>query len=197
MTAEAAHGFCEPAGERHRVECAGTPVQQCCGYFLSAGGVLARLAGEQLDRRAPTFPLFFATAQIGFATGVVRHVQRTFAAQLAIDVVFVDQAEHQRRRGTEHLIQLTADVLAEPGFDLVRWNPQPGIDQPDIAPRASVPRAMGLKHGDPLALLQHMNRCRQPGDARANHAHIDRQFALERLGLRPLRCQLFPQTFFA
>ena len=57
--------------------------------------------------------------------------------------------------------------------------------------------AVGLKHGDPFALLQQMNRCRQPGDARANHAHIDRQFALERLGLRPLWRQLFPQTFFA
>ena len=160
------HRFGQPAGVSHRVERAGATIEQCGGDFLGAGGLLAGLAGQQLDRRATTFPLFFATAQIGLATGVMRHVQRAFAAQLAIDVVLVHQAEHQRRRGPEHAIELTADRFAETGFDLVRWNPHPGVDQPDVAPGTAVTGAMGLQHADAFALFQQMHRRRQPGETR-------------------------------
>ncbi|MNV44066.1 hypothetical protein D3C71_1358100 [compost metagenome] len=95
LAAEADGRFGQPRGVGHRVECAGTPVEQRSGDFPGARGLFASLPGEQFHRRTTAFPLFFTTAQVRFATGVVRHVQRAFAAQLAIDVVFVDQAEHQ------------------------------------------------------------------------------------------------------
>lgn len=134
----------------------------------------AGLTSEQFHRRAATFPLFFTTAQVGFATGVVRHVQRAFAAQLAIDVVFIHKAEHQGWCRTEHAVELAADFAAKSGFDLVRWNPHPGVDQPDVAPRATVTGAMGLEHTNTLALFQQMHRCRQTGKPGADDADIHR-----------------------
>ncbi|MNL32377.1 hypothetical protein D3C87_1542220 [compost metagenome] len=95
LAAEAGGRFGQPRCVGHRVEGSGTPVEQRGGDFLGTGGLFAGLPGEQFHRRTTAFPLFFTTAQVRFATGVVRHVQRAFAAQLAIDVVFVDQAEHQ------------------------------------------------------------------------------------------------------
>jgi hypothetical protein len=127
----------------------------------------------------------------------MRHVQRAFAAQLAIDVVLVHKAEHQRGRGPEHAIELTADRFAETGFDLVRWNPHAGVDQPDVAPGTAVASAMSLQHADAFALFQQMQRRRQPGKPGADHADIDFDFTLERRVIRPLRREFFPQTFFA
>ncbi len=97
-----------------------------------------------------------ATAQIRFALGVVRHVQGAFAAQLAIDVVSIHKAEHQRRRRPEHAVELTADRFAEPGLDLVRRDPHAGVDQPDVAPGAAVTCAMRFQHADAFAFS---NRC--------------------------------------
>jgi len=187
----------QAAGVGHRVQGAGTSIQQCGGDLLSAGGLLAGRTGEQFDRRAAALPLFFTTAQIRLAPGVVRHVQSALAAQLAIDVVFVDQAEHQRRRRAQHAVELAAHRLAETGFDLVRRNPQAGVDQPDIAPRAAMAGAMGFQHGDSLALFQQVNGRRQTGNPGADHAHIHLHFALERSAIRPARGELFPQTCFA
>ena len=139
----------------------------------------------------------FTTAQICFATGVVRHVQRAFAAQLAIDVISVDQAEHQGRCRTEHAIELTAHRFAKPGFDLVRWNPHPGVDQPDIAPRTAMTGTMGFQHADTFTLFQQMHRRRQTGKTGADDADIYPHLTLERRIVRPLRRQFFPQTLFA
>ena len=197
LPAETDHRIGQPGDISHRVERAGATIKQCGGDFLRAGGLLAGLAGEQFDRCAAAFPLLLATAQIRLALGVVRHVQRAFAAQLAIDVVLVHKAEHQRRRRPEHAVELTADRFAETGFDLVRRDPHAGVDQPDVAPGTAMAGAMGFQHADAFAFFQQMQRRRQPGEPGADHADIDFDFALERGVIRPLRREFFPQTFFA
>ncbi|MCY1360591.1 hypothetical protein D9M69_472240 [compost metagenome] len=197
LTAQADGRFGQPRGVGHRVECAGAAIEQCRGDLFRAGGLLAGLTGEQLYGRTATLPLFFTTAQVGLATGVMRHVQRTFAAQLAIDVVLVHKAEHQGRRRPQHAVELAANRLAKPGFDLVRGNPHPGIDQPDVAPGTTMTGAMGLQHANSLALLQQMHRRRQTGKPGADDADIHRDLTLEGRIVRPLRRQFFPQTLFA
>ncbi len=197
LPAEPTHGTGQPGDIGHRIERAGAAIKQRGGDFLRAGGLLAGLAGEQFDRRATALPLLLATAQIRLALGVMRHVQSAFAAQLAIDGVFIHKAEHQRRRRTEHAVELTADRLAEPGFDLVRRNPHAGVDQPDIAPGATVPCTMRFQHADAFAFFQQMQRRRQPGEPGADHADIDLDLAPERGVIRALWRERFPQTFFA
>jgi len=93
--------------------------------------------------------------------------------------------------------RIIADRLAESRLDLVRWNPHPGVDQPDVAPGAAMPRAMGFEHTDALALFQQMQRRRQSGEPGADHADIDFDLAPERRVIRSLRREFFPQTFFA
>ena len=136
--------------------------------------------------------MLLAAAQVGLAPGVVGHVQGAFAAQLAIDAVLVHQAEHQRRRRTEHAIEPAADLLAETGLDLVRWNPHAGIHQADVTPRAPLPGTLGLHHADPLALFQQMHRRRQTGEAGADDADIRRLLAPQWRVVRPVRSQSFP-----
>ena len=101
--------------------------------------------------------MLFAAAQISLTLGVVGHVQCAFTAQLAINAVFVDEAEYQRWRGPKHAIELTADSFAKPGFDFVRRNPQPRINQPHVAPRSPLPRAMCLQHTHAFALFEQVN----------------------------------------
>ncbi len=83
-------------------------------------------------------------------------------------------------------------VVAETGLDVIRWNPQPGVDQPDVAPGTPMAGAMGLQDTDTLALLAQVNRRRQTGDTRTNHTDVDAQLTLEARRLGPLRRQLFP-----
>lgn len=181
----------------HRIDRAGSAIEQGGGDLLGAGGGFTGRAGQQLDRRAPAFPLGFPAAQVGLAPGVVRHVQGAFAAQLAIDTVFVDQAEHQGRRRPQHAVELAADRLAETGLDLVRRDPHPGIHQAHVASRTTVAGAVGFQYTDPFALLQQVHGGRQAGKTRADHADIHPDLALERGIVRPLRRQYFPQAFFA
>ena len=88
------------------------------------------------------------------------HVQGAFAAQLTINVVLVDEAEHQGRSGAQHAVELAAHRLAEAGLDVVRRDPQAGVDQADVASRATVPSPMRFQHGNALALLQQVHRRR-------------------------------------
>jgi hypothetical protein len=125
------------------------------------------------------------------------HVQGAFATQLAIDAVFIDETEHQGWRSPQHAVELAAHRLAEPGLDVIRRDPQPGVHQADVAPRPALPGPMGFQHSHALALFEQVHRRRQPGEACADHTDIHRDFTGERRIFRPLRRQFFPQTFFA
>ena len=155
--AQITRGLGQPRGVGHGVERARAAIQQGRGDFRGAGGRFARRAGEQLHRSTAQSPLLLAAAQIGFTLGVVGHVQRAFAAQLAINAVFVDEVEHQRWRRPEHAIELTAHGFAKSGFDFVGRDPQPRVDQPHIAPRTTMPGAMRLQHTHAFALFEQMN----------------------------------------
>lgn len=197
LPAQPDSGIGQTAGVGHRVQGTRTPVQQGGGDLFGTGGLLACCTGQQLHRGAATLPLFFTTAQIRLATGVVRHVQGALAAQLAVDAVFVDQAEHQGRCRAEHAIELAAHRRAKTGLDLVRRNPHPGIHQAYVAPRTTVAGAVGFEDGDAFTLFQQVNGCRQTGDTGTDHADIHVDLALERSTIRPARGELFPQTCFA
>ncbi|MNI75329.1 hypothetical protein D3C73_1314700 [compost metagenome] len=80
LAAQVRRGLGQTTGIGHRVESAGAAIEQRGRDLFSSGGLFAGSASEQLDGGAAAFPLFLATAQIGFATGVMRHVQSAFAA---------------------------------------------------------------------------------------------------------------------
>ncbi|MNE55820.1 hypothetical protein D3C80_1506830 [compost metagenome] len=118
-------------------------------------------------------------------------------ARLAVDGVLVDQREHQRRRRTEHAVETPTDFRAEAGFDVVRRNPHAGIDQPDVAPGATMPGGMRLHHADRQPLFEQMQRRRQAGEPGTDDAHVGLVFPPQRRRLRPFGGQVFPQTFLA
>ena len=101
--------------------------------------------------------MLLAAAQIGFALGVMGHVQCAFAAQLAVDAVFIDQAEYQRGRGTEHAIELATDRFPETGFNIIRRDPHPGVNQSYVTTRTAMPGAMRFEHTYTFALLKQMD----------------------------------------
>ncbi|MNP06309.1 hypothetical protein D3C76_982850 [compost metagenome] len=173
LTATADHRAGQAADVGHRVERAGTTIEQRAGDLPGAAGLGAGGAAEQFDRRGTPLPLRATAAQVGQPAGVVRHVQGAFAARLAVDAIPVDQREHQGRRIPQHAVEPPADVRAEAGLDLVRRNPHAGIHQPDIASRAAVPGGMRLQHADALPAFEQMQRRRQPGETGADDAHVD------------------------
>lgn len=95
----------------------------------AAGG-----AGQEFHGRTATFPLLLTAAQVRFTLGVMRHVQGAFAAQLAINVVFINQAEHQGRRSAEHTVELAAHGVAKSGFDVIGAIHIPAFTSPTFRP---------------------------------------------------------------
>ena len=127
----------------------------------------------------------------------MRHVQRALTAQLAVDVVFVDEAEHQRGCSAQHAVELAADLGAETGLDIIRRDPQAGVHQTYVAPRTAVAGAMSFEYGDAFTLFEQVNGRRQTGDAGADHAHIHLEFAIECGTVGAAGGEVFPQTCFA
>ncbi|MNG12461.1 hypothetical protein D3C84_960740 [compost metagenome] len=124
-------------------------------------------------------------------------MQGAFAAQLAIDVVTVDQGEHQRRRGAQGPVEPLADLAAEAGLDLVRRNPHAGVDQSDIAPGTAVAGAVSFEQAHALAGFQQVQGGGEAGETGPDHAHIDLDLAMQHGAFRQFGRQIFPEAFLA
>ncbi|MNE08064.1 hypothetical protein D3C80_1007090 [compost metagenome] len=136
-----------------------------------------------------------AGLQIGNAGGVVGHVQRAFIAGLAVDAVAFDHGEDFGRRLAQYFVQTAALLFAESHLDVVGANPGAGIDQPDVAPRATVAKLPGFQHHHALALFQQVDRRGQAGDATTDNADIRLDIAGQCDGGRRCWRHVFPQTF--
>jgi hypothetical protein len=84
---------------------------------------------------------------------------------LALDAVFVDDAIDHARRLPELFQNAFAISLAEQSGNVAGHDPEPGIDQPDIAPGAAETDFRRFQNDRLLARLGQMERRRTPGIA--------------------------------
>ncbi|MNP12080.1 hypothetical protein D3C76_1042990 [compost metagenome] len=197
LAAQVLHRAGQTTGVAHGVEGAGAAVEQRASDSVGAGGFAAGGAGQQFDRRTTALPLLAAAGEVGLATGVVGHVQGAFATQLAIDVVAIDQGEHQRWRGAQGLVEPLAGLVAEAGLDVVRRYPHAGIDQPDIAPGPAVAGGMGFEQAHALAGFQQVEGGGEAGETGPYHAHIHFDLAAQHGAFRQFGRQILPEAFLA
>ena len=101
------------------------------------------------------------------------------ARRLAAHLVALDQREDVVGRLAQHAQQARAARLAELGAHVLRRQPQAGVDQPRIAPRAAMPDPLRLQHDGVLAGLGRVQRGREPGEAAADHRELGARLAVE------------------
>ena len=92
---------------------------------------------QKRHRRAEFLPHFRPLAQVGALAGRLRDVDRARTCRLALYLMAFYQIEHETRRVAQFLNQPAPDLLTQACPDFLRRQPQPGIDQPDIATRGT------------------------------------------------------------
>ena len=134
--------------------------EQRAGVDGDADAPRRLLAAENLHRRAAPPPLPLALLDLGQPRAADGAVQRAVAHKLAVDPVLLDQGVDFRRAAAQQAQQPLAIVRAEPRRDIVGREPHAGVDQADIAPRASEADLDRLERDDLRAGLGQMQRRR-------------------------------------
>ena len=170
----------EPARIAERIDGAGPPVEQPAVKGARSDGAHGPVAVEQFHRRAERRPGAVALFQFALSGGAVRGVDRAVVRGLAIDAVPVDQSKHLPGRFGKGGDQPLALLPAERGFDPVGRQPEPGIDEADIAPGAAKADLLRLQHAAGDALLREAQGGGEAGEPRADNGDVRLGIAVER-----------------
>jgi hypothetical protein len=94
------------------------------------------------------------------------------AFQFAVDAVALDKRHHQRRPVSEHGQQTLAIQFAGRRRDIVRHQPQTGIDESHVAARPAKAKLVRLQQNHGFAGLGKMQRAGQSGITAADDDDI-------------------------
>ena len=86
-----------------------------------------------MQRGPKLIALTVPVLQIFQTAGRMGQMQGAGAGGFALNAFVVDEVKDQIRRAAQHINQMTPRRLAHLGQDHIRWQPKPGIDQPDVA----------------------------------------------------------------
>jgi hypothetical protein len=169
----------QPAGIGERLERARALVEHRAveGGRARARARLVRV--QQRHRRPARLLLRQARAQILHPRRRVRAVQRAVVHGVAGDAVCVDEREDLLGPGRQRRVEPFAGLVAEHALDSVRRHPQPGIDQPDIAPGAAEADVGGLQQAHVEPVAGRLQGRRAAGDAAADDHQVGPGLALE------------------
>ena len=121
-------------------------------------------------------------------------MQRAVAHGIAVDGVRVDELQHLGRRLAEQRQDPFAVVRSEPLHDVARQEPQAGVDQTDVAPRAAEADLDRLEGDHLRPRLGEPQRRREPRIAAADDRDVGANLALERRGRRRRGSSYFPKA---
>ena len=183
----------EAARIAERVYGAGAAVEQPAMEGARPDGACGLLAVEQLHRRAERRPGGVALFELAPAGGAVGGVDGARAHRLALDAVPVDQREHLAGRVGKRRDQAFALLPAERGLDPVGRQPEPGIDEADIAPGAAIADLLRLQHAAGDAPLREAQGGGEPGEACADDGDVRLGVAVERRAVRAGRRRPGPE----
>ena len=123
----------------------------------------------------------------------VGEMKRTLARRFAVNPFPFDDLEDFRRTRTERINELEARRLPHRLDHLVGRQPETGIDQTDIAPRAAMPDRFRFQHDDRGAFAGGM-KCRGiTREAATNHEKIDIEIRRQRRSGNCLRSTMVPE----
>jgi hypothetical protein len=102
------------------------------------------------------------------------------AGGLTTDLIFLDQREHVLRPGAEQVDKMAARLLAKDIKDLIRRQPQAGIEQTGIAARPAEADVLGFEDDAGDVVTGQMKRGGAAGVAAANDGHVGGSVTVER-----------------
>ena len=160
----------------------------------AAGARAGRGGIQQRDIRTARLPLRGTFFERGLSARIGGAMQGACGLRLARHGVARDQIPDQRRGLRECLQQSGAVVRPCAGDQVIGHQPQPGIDQPDIAPRSALTYCACLQHRRADPGLRQMQRRRQPRIAAADNPHLHLRRARKGRGGRCRRGCVRPEA---
>jgi hypothetical protein len=119
---------------------------------------------EQVDRRTQFHALAMPLFQIAQARSRMRQMQRTVRCGFAVYILPLDQRPDQLWCIGQQTDQLQARLLAHLRHHVVRRQPQTGVDETDIAARATMADRVRLEHDDRGTAPRRLKSCRVPSE---------------------------------